>query len=128
MIERLAVGHDDAAGVARHVRGYIPAPAAVHEVVAGIVASVEEGGDAALVMHERRFGGGDGPLLVPAEELQAALARRGINTSVSSASGTLLDMDERGLKSVIRASVHYYNSEAELERFVATVAELVRAR
>jgi histidinol dehydrogenase len=55
------------------VRGYIPAPAAVHEVVAGIVASVEEGGDPALVMHERRFGGGEAPLRVPEDELRAAL-------------------------------------------------------
>jgi len=74
VIERLAVGHDDAVAVARHVRGYAPAPAAVHEVVAGIVASVEEGGDGALFMHERRFGGGDVPLRVPAEELAGALA------------------------------------------------------
>jgi histidinol dehydrogenase len=74
VIERLAVGAGDAPAIARHVRGYIPAPAAVHEVVAGIVASVEEGGDAALLMHERRFGGGEGPLRVPDEELEAALA------------------------------------------------------
>jgi histidinol dehydrogenase len=73
VIERLAVGRHDAAATAAHVRGYIPAPAAVHEVVAGIVASVEEGGDAALLMHERRFGGGDVPLRVPDQELAAAL-------------------------------------------------------
>jgi histidinol dehydrogenase len=73
MIERLAVGADDARGIAKHVRGYIPAPAAVHEVVAGIIASVEEGGDPALLMHERRFGGGAAPLRVPADELQEAL-------------------------------------------------------
>jgi histidinol dehydrogenase len=74
MIERLAVGADDALSIARHVRSYIPAPAAVHEVVAGIIASIEEGGDPALLMHERRFGGGDGPLRVPDDELDAALA------------------------------------------------------
>jgi histidinol dehydrogenase len=74
MIERLAVGEDDARAIAKHVRSYLPAPAAVHEVVAGIVASVEEGGDHALLMHERRFGGGTAPLRVPGDELQAALA------------------------------------------------------
>ena len=73
MIERLAVGADDARAIAKHVRSYIPAPTAVHEVVAGIIASVEEGGDPALLMHERRFGGGTAPLRVPEEELQAAL-------------------------------------------------------
>jgi cysteine desulfurase / selenocysteine lyase len=63
-----------------------------------------------------------------AAELKSALARRGINVSLSEASGTLLDMNERGLNAMIRASVHYYNSEAELERFVAVLAELIRAR
>jgi cysteine desulfurase/selenocysteine lyase len=56
------------------------------------------------------------------------LARRGINVTVSETSGTLLDMRERGLTAMIRASAHYYNSEAELERFIATLAELIRAR
>jgi histidinol dehydrogenase len=74
MIERLAVGAGDAPGIAKHVRGYIPAPTAVHEVVAGIIASVEEGGDPALLMHERRFGDGTAPLRVSGDELQEALA------------------------------------------------------
>ncbi|MDF2766172.1 MAG: putative class-V aminotransferase [Rhodospirillales bacterium] len=65
---------------------------------------------------------------MPAAELKSALAQRGINVSLSEASGTLLDMRERGLSAMIRASVHYYNSEAELERFVAALAELIRAR
>ena len=73
MVERLAVAVEDAEAIARHVRGYVPAPAAVHEVVAGILASVEEGGDDALLMHERRFGGGEEPLRVPDDELRAAL-------------------------------------------------------
>jgi cysteine desulfurase/selenocysteine lyase len=64
---------------------------------------------------------------MPAAELKSALAGRGINVSLSEASGTLLDMDERGLNAMIRASVHYYNSEAELERFLATLAELIGA-
>jgi cysteine desulfurase/selenocysteine lyase len=65
---------------------------------------------------------------MPAAELKSALARRGINVTVSETSGTLLDMRERGLTAMIRASAHYYNSEAELERFIATLAELIRAR
>jgi histidinol dehydrogenase len=73
VVERLAVSVEDAEAIARHVRGYVPAPAAVHEVVAGILASVEEGGDEALRMHERRFAGGEEPLRVPDDELRAAL-------------------------------------------------------
>jgi selenocysteine lyase/cysteine desulfurase len=65
---------------------------------------------------------------MPAAELKSALARRGINVSLSEASGTLLDMSDRGLTAMIRASVHYYNSEEELERFAAALAELIRAR
>jgi cysteine desulfurase/selenocysteine lyase len=65
---------------------------------------------------------------MPPAELKSALARRGVNVSLSEASGTLLDMRERGLSAMIRASVHYYNSEAELERFIAILAELIRTR
>ncbi|MCI0430497.1 MAG: aminotransferase class V-fold PLP-dependent enzyme [Rhodospirillales bacterium] len=64
---------------------------------------------------------------IAAEELKAALARRRINTSVSTMAATRLDMAERGLTAVVRASAHYYNSEEELERFAAAVADLVRA-
>jgi histidinol dehydrogenase len=73
MIERLAVSSDDATSIAAHVRGYVPPAASVADRVAGIVESVREGGDHALLEHERRFGGGDGPLRVPEDELRAAL-------------------------------------------------------
>jgi histidinol dehydrogenase len=73
MIERLAVAAADAASIAAHVRGFVPAPGPVADRVAGIIESVREGGDAALLAHERRFGAGERPLLVPAEELRAAL-------------------------------------------------------
>jgi len=51
-----------------------------------------------------------------------------INVSVSAASSTLLDMSERGLDAVLRASVHYYNTESELERFVAALQAFLRDR
>jgi histidinol dehydrogenase len=89
MVDRFAVVAEDAADVAGQVRGMVPAPASVHEVVAGIIASVEEGGDDALLMHERRFGGGDRAIRVPAQELDAALAaldagvRRGLELALA---------------------------------------------
>lgn len=50
------------------------------------------------------------------------LARQRINVTTSSRSSTLLDMDARGLAMLVRASVHYYNTEDEIERFVWAVA------
>jgi histidinol dehydrogenase len=73
VIERLAVGLADAAGEAARVRALVPSPVSVREVVAGVIDSVAEGGDEALVMHERRFGAGDAPIRVPGEDLIAAL-------------------------------------------------------
>jgi selenocysteine lyase/cysteine desulfurase len=45
------------------------------------------------------------------------LAEQKMNVSVSKLSSTRLDMDQRGLESVVRASVHYYNTEQEIARF-----------
>ncbi|MGW3495925.1 aminotransferase class V-fold PLP-dependent enzyme [Streptomyces sp. NPDC001020] len=60
---------------------------------------------------------------VAAEAVKSALAERGINISVSGAPSTRLDMDDRGLGELLRASVHYYNTEEEL----MTLFEAVRA-
>jgi selenocysteine lyase/cysteine desulfurase len=56
--------------------------------------------------------------------LQRALAAQAINVTVSSRGSTRFDMEARGLEAVLRASVHYYNSEAEVERFAAAIAAL----
>ncbi|MFZ5789302.1 MAG: aminotransferase class V-fold PLP-dependent enzyme [Pseudomonadota bacterium] len=60
----------------------------------------------------------------PARAAAEALRRQRINVSVSSPSSTLLDALARGLPDLVRASVHYYNSEEEIERFVAAIAAL----
>ena len=52
-----------------------------------------------------------------AEEVSRRLSVERINTSVSPASMTLLDMDNRSLDALVRASVHYYNTEEEVARF-----------
>ncbi|HZR40781.1 MAG TPA: aminotransferase class V-fold PLP-dependent enzyme [Ktedonobacteraceae bacterium] len=57
--------------------------------------------------------------------IQHALKEQHINVSVSSRNTTLLDLSERGLECVVRASVHYYNSEEEVERFVQAIEILL---
>lgn len=50
--------------------------------------------------------------------VKARLAEAGINVSVSAPSSTLLDAVARGLPEVVRASPHYYNTEAEIDALV----------
>ncbi len=52
-----------------------------------------------------------------AESLQRRLRDSSINTSVTRLSGNLLDLPRRGLGDINRASVHYFNTEEEIERF-----------
>jgi len=59
-----------------------------------------------------------------ADEIKERLVLQTINVAVSTASSTRFDMEARGLDALVRASVHYYNSEAELERFLAAITAL----
>lgn len=61
---------------------------------------------------------------VEAAAVKARLARERINVGTSSRSSTLLDMDARGLTALVRASVHYYNTEAEVDHLVRAVAAM----
>ncbi len=61
-----------------------------------------------------------------ADEVAAALAHDSVNVSVARASAARLDFDPRGLESVVRSSVHYYNDDDELDRLLACVARLIR--
>jgi cysteine desulfurase / selenocysteine lyase len=60
----------------------------------------------------------------PASEVKQALAHQGINVSVSEPSSTRLDADRRHLPPLVRASVHYLTTEAELDRVTAAVAAM----
>ncbi|MFY9805747.1 MAG: aminotransferase class V-fold PLP-dependent enzyme [Pseudonocardiaceae bacterium] len=55
---------------------------------------------------------------LPAPDVQRRLAESGVNTSVSAASSARLDLPRRGLSTLVRASVHYYNTEEELDQLV----------
>jgi cysteine desulfurase len=61
---------------------------------------------------------------MPAEGVRDELARRGITVTVSGRTSTLLDMDARGIESLVRASPHYFVSGAQLEEAAAAVASL----
>ncbi|PJK29871.1 aminotransferase class V-fold PLP-dependent enzyme [Minwuia thermotolerans] len=63
---------------------------------------------------------------MPAGEVRSTLGGQGINLSVSDAGSTLIDMTKRNLPDLVRASVHYYNTLEEVDRFVEAVARLGR--
>ena len=58
---------------------------------------------------------------VDVHELSARLRTRAINISVSTIDFARYDFEARGLEAVARASVHYYNTDDELTRFVAAL-------
>ncbi len=60
-------------------------------------------------------------------DVKAALGAQAINVTTSAITSTRLDMEARGLARVVRASVHYYNSEAEVERFADVIHALAPA-
>jgi selenocysteine lyase/cysteine desulfurase len=60
----------------------------------------------------------------PAGDVQAALARRHINVSLMDAASARLDLDARGIAEMVRASVHYFNTDDEIDLLVQTVAAL----
>ena len=59
-----------------------------------------------------------------AKHIKATLGAEGINVSVSSGSGMRLSFVDRGLDEVVRASLHYYNTKDELERFLSVIKRI----
>ena len=59
---------------------------------------------------------------VESEVLQQRLKAASINTTVSPGTHARFDISHRGLPPLVRASVHYYNTESEIDRFIAAVA------
>lgn len=57
-------------------------------------------------------------------EVKKSLATNGINVAASTLSGTRIDMEDRDLVDLVRASVHYYNTEEEIIKFCAAVEAL----
>lgn len=61
-----------------------------------------------------------------ADEIKFSFRREGINVSTSTLFSTRLDMEDRGLAEVVRASVHYYNSEAEIDWFCSVLRKMIK--
>lgn len=53
----------------------------------------------------------------PPKETMRRLEEAGISVSVSDGDGSRLDFETRGIESLVRASLHYFNTEAEIEKF-----------
>lgn len=71
----------------------------------GIVSFSVEGMDATDIMHR--------------------LNTQGVNVSVSKPSSTPLDAARRNLPDLVRASVHYYNDQIELDRFIELLEKII---
>jgi selenocysteine lyase/cysteine desulfurase len=61
-----------------------------------------------------------------AAEVKLALRSQGINTSSTSRGDAVLDLDAKGVTSVLRFSPHYYNTEEELDAAAGALEEELR--
>lgn len=58
-----------------------------------------------------------------AEAIKKRMSECGIHVSVSGDSGSRVGYDRRGITQAVRSSVHYVNTEAEIERFLRVLTE-----
>ena len=63
-------------------------------------------------------------LRLNAEQVKIQLSNHKINVSTSSGSGMKLSYLDRGLDGIVRASVHYYNTEGEINKFLEALRSL----
>lgn len=60
-----------------------------------------------------------------ATDIMYRLNTQGVNVSVSKPSSTPLDAARRNLPDLVRASVHYYNDQTELDRFIELLEKII---
>lgn len=61
-----------------------------------------------------------------AADLVTKLREKGINTSLSEPNSALLDATKNKLPNLIRASIHYYNDENEIDKFIEELTDLTK--
>lgn len=59
-----------------------------------------------------------------ADEIKKRLADHLINVSTISGSGSLVSFQNRGIQSLVRASLHYYNTDKEILEFMRVLSKL----
>jgi cysteine desulfurase/selenocysteine lyase len=62
----------------------------------------------------------------PANEVMQYLQSNGIAVRITERSATRIDMEKRGLEEMVRASVHYYNTESEIDHLCQAVQKYLR--
>jgi selenocysteine lyase/cysteine desulfurase len=63
---------------------------------------------------------------VDAARVKEALASHNVVVNVTNRPSTVLDMTQRGIDSMVRASVHYFNSEDEIDRSADLIDSIAR--
>jgi selenocysteine lyase/cysteine desulfurase len=58
-------------------------------------------------------------------KIKSELKKRMINVSVSDGSGTLVSFQQRKIESVVRTSVHYFNTEQEIDTYIGALQEIL---
>jgi selenocysteine lyase/cysteine desulfurase len=59
-----------------------------------------------------------------AADIAKRLATKAINVSVTTLPYAQLDLRARGLSSLVRASVHYFNTDNEIDRFAEAIKSI----
>jgi selenocysteine lyase/cysteine desulfurase len=59
---------------------------------------------------------------IEAEKIKALLQEKKINVSIARANSTIVYMNRHHLSAVVRASVHYYNTEQEIDTFCTVIS------
>lgn len=66
------------------------------------------------------------PRVLPAKDVRALLRAQNINVTVSVAESTRLDLVPRGLDQIVRASIHYFNTNDEVDAFTTALRAIER--